>query len=553
MRPVPEAGLGREVAQRLTGEPVVVVRGPVGSIVTEQLAGTLATWGEWSRCVWLRADASGSVSLAQDLAEACRHRWELEGAPAGTLPELLRDAPPDATLVVETDARGLSALRGLAADLGRGSSEPRVHVVVIAEGGLRGLRPPGLGLSPLGGVPAAVAGRLDRLARHRPTVAHDVLVATRTRGSGQVEEALARSRSVRAFLDQLTALLLPDCDAGEIAALRSCLETDYWHPTLTRSDAAPDRLRPWLVPLEDGWYQLRRVWARPLRRHLQDRIAAGPPAVEHGRRPSRQTAPVTGTARRPLLQARLFGELQIRVDGRLVPRWAGQRGTGVLRFLLARTEHACYRDQLLATFWPDVDPDTARNRLQVAVSGVRRSLLAVTRERVVEYVDGQYRIDPAIKVEVDVERFEAALTRARRCERAEENVDALAAYGEAIQLYRGDFAADAPFDQWSLLPRESLRLAAVEALDRAGALQLGRDDLDGCITTARRMLDLDPCREDAHRMLMHCYARQGRAYQAQQQYEFCVRVLRSILDVVPAPATTRLRNAIRAGSISSPP
>jgi DNA-binding SARP family transcriptional activator len=52
---------------------------------------------------------------------------------------------------------------------------------------------------------------------------------------------------------------------------------------------------------------------------------------------------------------------------------------------------------------------------------------------------------------------------------------------------------------------------------------------------------------------MHCYARQGRAYQAQQQYEFCARVLRSTLDVTPAPATTRLRDVIRAGSTASPP
>jgi DNA-binding SARP family transcriptional activator len=552
MRPVPEPGFGEEATRWLTGEPVVLVRGLVGSIVTEQLAGTLAARGGWSHCVWLRAVAGGSVPVAQDLAEACRHRWELEGPP-GTLPELLRDAPPDATLVVETGARGLSGLRGLAADLRRSSSEQRAHVVVIVEGGVGGRWLPGLGLAPLDGVPSEVAGRLDHLARHRPAVAHDVMVAARVRGASQVEEALERSWSVRAFLDRLTALLLPDCDADEIAALRSCLETGYWHPSLTQSDAAADRLRPWLVPLEDGWYQMRRVWARPLRRHLPDRIVAGPPPVEHGRRPPRRTPPVIGTARRPLLQARLFGELQLRVDGRPVPRWAGQRGISVLRFLLARPEHACYRDQLLATFWPDVDPDTARNRLQVAVSGVRRSLLAVTGERVVEYVDGRYRIDPAIKVEVDVERFEAALARARRCERADDDRAALAAYGEAIQLYRGDFAADSPYDQWSLVTRETLRLAAVDALDRAGALQLARHDLDGCIATAQRMLDLDPCREDAHRMLMHCYARQGRAYQAQQQYEFCVRVLRSTLDVDPAPATTRLRNAIRAGSAPSRP
>lgn len=553
MRPVPEPGSGADVVDRLATEPVVLVRGPVGSIATERLAGALAARGTWARCAWVRTDAGGPGQLSGDIADACRHRWGLGAGPTGPLAGLLREAPPEAVLVVETTAHGLPALRDLAADLRRDRPGLRTPVVVVAEGGLRGWRPAGPAPAPFDGVPAPLAARLDRLARRRPVVAHDVLGAARVHGAAEVERALRRSRSVRTLLDRLTALLLPGCDAAGIAALRTCLQTGYWHPALTPSAAAPEQLRPWLVPLEEDWHQLRPVWAAPLRRHLTRWIVAGPRPADHGRRPPRAAAPGPVAARRPLLQARLFGELQVRVDGRPVPRWTGQRGSGVLRFLLARPGRTCSRDQLLATFWPDVDPATARNRLQVAVSAVRRSLLAVTGERVVEYVDGQYRIDPTIKVEVDVERFETAIVRARRCSGAGDDDAALAAYGEAVQLYRGDFAADAPYDQWSLLIRESLRLAAVDALDHAGALQLARGDFDGCIDTAQRMLELDPCREDAHRLLMHCYARQGRTYQAQQQYEFCARVLRSALDVTPAPATIRLRDAIRAGSVPSPP
>lgn len=56
------------------------------------------------------------------------------------------------------------------------------------------------------------------------------------------------------------------------------------------------------------------------------------------------------------------------MDGLPVTGWAGQRGTSVLRFLLSRPQHRCSRDELLAEFWPDVAPEVARNRLQVAVS-----------------------------------------------------------------------------------------------------------------------------------------------------------------------------------------
>jgi DNA-binding SARP family transcriptional activator len=43
---------------------------------------------------------------------------------------------------------------------------------------------------------------------------------------------------------------------------------------------------------------------------------------------------------------------------------------------------------LLDAFWPDVAPDVARNRLQAAVSGLRRTLRETTDLHVIEYADG---------------------------------------------------------------------------------------------------------------------------------------------------------------------
>jgi hypothetical protein len=91
-----------------------------------------------------------------------------------------------------------------------------------------------------------------------------------------------------------------------------------------------------------------------------------------------------GAPRRGVVEARLFGTLQLRVDGTPVTGWAGQRGPSVLRFLLSRQGHGCARDELLAEFWPEVSPGAARNRLQVAVSGLRRTLQEATNLHVIE-------------------------------------------------------------------------------------------------------------------------------------------------------------------------
>jgi DNA-binding SARP family transcriptional activator len=372
-----------------------------------------------------------------------------------------------------------------------------------------------------------------------------------------IVDALQGSRWNRSMLERLTASLLDLCSPGQRAALEVCVATGYWHPQLATHGVAASELRPWVVPLECQWGWLRPIWARSLERHLAGRagrrrgIRAGGAIVEQGSPP----APAAAGRRAPrqgIVEARLLGAFELRVDGVAITKWTGHRGTSVLRFLLSRRRHACTRDELLAEFWPDVAPAAARNRLQVAVSGLRRTLHEVTNLHVIEYADGQYRINPELLVKVDVEQFGEALSTASGVERSGDLDGALVAYQEAIGLYRGDFASDAPYEQWALLPRESLRITYIDALDRVSRIQLSLGGLDDCIATGLRMLAVDPCREDAHRLLMRCYASQGRIYQALRQYDFCCRVLQATLETGPAAQTTELYRAIREDSRGSP-
>jgi DNA-binding SARP family transcriptional activator len=339
--------------------------------------------------------------------------------------------------------------------------------------------------------------------------------------------------------------------------------TGYWHPRLGTGEAGAAELRPWLVQLEHGWGRLRPLWARALTRHLPrqrpaptsrtsaaatSRAAIAPPVATRGA----ADLALEPEAHAGIVEAGLLGAIEFRVDGVALPAPAGQRGLSVLRYLLARPSHACSRDELLAEFWPEVAPEVARNRLQVAVSALRRALAEITRLPVIEYAAGGYRLNPELLVAVDVERFEEALASARAAERAGDAEAALVAYAKAVELYRGDFAADAPYEQWALLARETMRLAYLDALDRVSRLQLDLGRLDDAIATALRMLGVDPCREDAHRLLMGCYAAQGRASQALRQFDYCRRVLRATIDAEPEPATTRLARAIREGSVPEP-
>jgi DNA-binding SARP family transcriptional activator len=118
-------------------------------------------------------------------------------------------------------------------------------------------------------------------------------------------------------------------------------------------------------------------------------------------------------------------------------------------------------------------------------------------------------------------------------------------YEAAISLYQGDFLEQNPYEEWTLLDRERLRVAYLDTLDRLSQIYFSQERYAACITVCQLVLARDRCREDAHCLLMRCYSRQGQYPLALQQYQRCVEALRDELDVEPAPETTQLYEALR--------
>jgi DNA-binding SARP family transcriptional activator len=121
----------------------------------------------------------------------------------------------------------------------------------------------------------------------------------------------------------------------------------------------------------------------------------------------------------------------------------------------------------------------------------------------------------------------------------------MAEYELATALYQGDFLADDPYGEWPVLTRERLRLAYLDLLDRLGHLYFGQGRYATCAALCQRIIERDACREDAHRLLIRCYGRQGQPQLALRQYLACADALRTELGVDPAPATVQLHEAIR--------
>ena len=259
--------------------------------------------------------------------------------------------------------------------------------------------------------------------------------------------------------------------------------------------------------------------------------------------PSSEVASQRGDAR---CVVRLLGLFEFSIDGVTVTDWAGSRGRSVLKYLLVHRGRPVRKEMLMETFWPGADPDASRNRLNVALSSLRRSLRPVVGDMpVVLHHEGTYRLNPALSIWIDVEAFEQRAAVGVKLHRAGDVTAASAALRDAVNLYRGSFVEDDLFEEWMSPPRERLRVLFLDLLDRLGDIAFTQGNYDMCIDVGRKILADDSCREDTHRRLMRCYGRQGRPHLALRQYHACVSSLRSELAVDPSAETVALYEDIR--------
>jgi DNA-binding SARP family transcriptional activator len=247
----------------------------------------------------------------------------------------------------------------------------------------------------------------------------------------------------------------------------------------------------------------------------------------------------------PMLTVHLLGPLRVTIDEIPVKRWPSGRGRSLLKYLLTHRHPWPHREALMEAFWPQSPPEAARNSLNVALHGLRRALRVATDLPVILLEEGTYRLHADLRLWVDVDEFERHVEDGRRLEAAAQHAAAIAEYELAAELYRGDFLADDPYEEWPVLTREHLRLTYLDLLDRLSRLYFDQGRYAASAVVCRRMLERDNCREDAHRRLIRCYSRQDQSHLALRQYLACANALRAELDVDPAPATVRLQEAVR--------
>lgn len=240
----------------------------------------------------------------------------------------------------------------------------------------------------------------------------------------------------------------------------------------------------------------------------------------------------------------LLGSFQVIAAGRPVTVRGGGKAEALLCGLAMRGQQGLSRDRLIDSLWPDTDAALASQSLNSLVYSLHRLLgEALGSAAPIVYSGGWYRLNLAAGVEVDLTRFDDLADAGDRLTQRGASDAAAEAFQAALDLYRGDLCAGT--DVHSLVERERARARFLNVMARLADHHFAVRDYTACLDVVLRLLSVDGCREDAHRLAMRCYVRRGERAQALRQYRLCESILGGEFDAAPEPATHALFERVR--------
>ena len=259
------------------------------------------------------------------------------------------------------------------------------------------------------------------------------------------------------------------------------------------------------------------------------------------------------------MQITCLGGFQVTVVGTALTAFQTDKSRALLSYLaIERYEHQ--RTKLAQFLWSGYGEESARNSLRQTLYQLRQLLqdteappgnplpwLLLTRQSV--------QFNPDVPINVDVVTFTQLLAECAAHPHRELVTCApcVARLRQAVDLYQGDFLRGLSvidsdeFEEWRRITQEQLHIQMIDALTHLLAAAEAATDEEQALSTARRLLTLEPWHEGAHRQVMRLLAQQGQRSAALSQYQHCRQVLAEELGVEPDAKTTALYEQIRSG------
>lgn len=265
----------------------------------------------------------------------------------------------------------------------------------------------------------------------------------------------------------------------------------------------------------------------------------------------------------PHLKLNLFGPLHVTLGETPVTGFRSDKTRALLAYLAISADRPHRRDALAGLLWPELTDEKAHDNLRLALhrlraalghadAGLAQAVLQVTPKTIQFrlHVEGQEA--PLASVDTAIFTGLLAECRAHRHARIADCNACSKRLAQAVELYRGEllegfFLDSQPFEEWLLVQREALRSQALDALYLLAEHAETSGDYAQAQRYARRQLQIDAWREEAHYQLIRALALSGKRSAAMTQYKACVNLLAQELGAEPEDEMRTLYEQLLAG------
>lgn len=223
----------------------------------------------------------------------------------------------------------------------------------------------------------------------------------------------------------------------------------------------------------------------------------------------------------------------------------------LLKYLVTHGDGPVQYSDILYLLWPDLDGQEADRHFRELLNSLRSLLrFDLPNHNFILDEGATLRLNTNADLWVDAHEFEVQVTMAQNAQEAGDTDVALGLFLSALALYKDDYLRENLYEDWPSDRREQLRELWISSMFRVAAICADRCEYADSVRLMKKVLEIDPYRENAYQALMLYLSRAGRRSEAIQLYRYAERLFAQHLAAQPAPSTRMLYEKILRGEAS---
>ena len=221
--------------------------------------------------------------------------------------------------------------------------------------------------------------------------------------------------------------------------------------------------------------------------------------------------------------------------------WTTKRARDIFCCIATSRHRRVDKDVLIGAFWGEEDLKTIEKNFHPTISHIRKALNSrqALKQNFIVFRDGAYRLNPELVYSIDTEEFENAVAKAENAKKENDAEGFRQNLEKANELYRGEFMAGI-YGNWAEERRNFYAEQHSRVLNALAKIAFSNKNWSNALKFSNQILQNDPYREDAHRLMMKIYAAQGKRASVFEHFETLQSLLKRELGIAPAPETCKV-------------